>query len=200
MAKNNFYAYKLPSGEEGILSAWDETDKKVKGVYGARYRGFKTRPEAITWLKMGADYTIKRVKKMKPGIYFDAGTGRGDGVEISVTDEKGKDLLHKVIHIKNINKHGKHLVGKEFTNNYGELLAMKNALKLAIKEGVKTIYGDSKLVIDYWSKGFMKAKDLPRETLELIEEVRDLRETFEMLDGKVKRVSGDDNPADLGFH
>lgn len=198
--KNKFYAYVIPNErKQGIVDDWAKCDNLVKGKE-ARYKGFPTKAEAETWLRMGANYAIKRVKKMKPGIYFDAGTGRGDGVEISVTDEKGTDLLHKVVHIKNINKHGKHLLGKEFTNNYGELLAMKNALRLAIKEGVKTIYGDSKLVIDYWSKGFIKEKDLPLETVELAAEVKDLRETFEMLDGKVRRVSGDDNPADLGFH
>ena len=34
---------------------------------------------------------------LEPGIYFDAGTGRGAGVEISVTDEQGKNLLHKAL-------------------------------------------------------------------------------------------------------
>lgn len=199
-SKNKYYAYLLlSSGEKGVCSSWAECEPRVKGKE-ARFKGFGTRNEAEDWLKLGANYEVKRVKKMKPGIYFDAGTGRGDGVEISVTDEKGKDLLHKVIHIKNINKHGKHLLGKEFTNNYGELLAMKNALRLAIKENVKQIFGDSKLVIDYWSKGFMKEENLPQETIDLIYEVKDLRETYEMLNGKVHRISGDDNPADLGFH
>lgn len=198
--KNSFYAYRLPSGEEGILETWNETDKKVKGVFGARYRGFKTKEEAKLWLKAGADYAIKRVKKLKKGIYFDAGTGRGHGVEISVTDEKGDDLLHKTIHPKELNVHGKHLLGHDFTNNYGELLAMRNALKIALKEGANNIFGDSKLVINYWSKGFMKEKGLPEETIKLINETQDLRETFELMGGKIKYIPGEDNPADLGFH
>ncbi len=198
--KNSFYAYKLPGGEEGILDNWNETDKKVKGVFGARYRGFKTLRDAKLWLKAGADYAIKRVKKLKKGIYFDAGTGRGNGVEISVTDEKGENLLHKSLPKKNLNKHGKHLLGKDFTNNYGELLAMQHALKIALKDGINNIFGDSKLVLNFWSKGYMKEKGLSEETIDLINEVKDLRETFELMGGKVKYISGDDNPADLGFH
>lgn len=196
---NKFYAYLLlRSGEKGICGSWAECDVKVKGKE-ARYRGFKTRQEAEAWLKAGADYAIKRVKKMKPGIYFDAGTGRGEGVEISVTDEKGENLLHKVLHKKKINRHGKYKLGHEVTNNYGELMAMKYALALALKQKVKYIFGDSKLVIDFWSKWRIK-KDVAKETFELSREVSALREKFEKNGGEVKRVSGDDNPADLGFH
>jgi len=204
MAKK-YYAYLiLRTGEKGIGENWKSVEPKVKGKE-ARYRGFKTRKEAEVWLKAGADYALKHVKKLKKGIYFDAGTGRGHGVEISVTDEKGENLLHKTIHPKKLNVHGKHLLlarpgGKDFTNNYGELLALKHALQIALKDAVSNIFGDSKLVINYWSKGFMKEKDLPQETVGLIEAVKDLRETFELMGGKVKYISGDDNPADLGFH
>lgn len=195
-----YYAYLISgTGEKGIGEDWKSVEKKVKGKE-ARYRGFKTRKEAEDWLKLGADYAVKRVKKLKKGIYFDAGTGRGHGVEISVTNEKGENLLHKSIHPKNLNKHGKHLLGKDLTNNYGELLAMRHAFKIALKDGINSIFGDSKLVLNYWSKGYMKEKGLPQETINLIQEVKDLRETFELMSGKIKYISGDDNPADLGFH
>jgi ribonuclease HI len=96
--------------------------------------------------------------------------------------------------------HGKHHAGYEATNNYGELLALKYAIQIAKKTKHKKIFGDSKLVIEYWSMGIAKAKDLPTKTVKLIFEVSSLRESFEESGGKVLRISGADNPADLGFH
>jgi ribonuclease HI len=86
------------------------------------------------------------------------------------------------------------------TNNYGELLACKYALTIAMKKGVKKVFGDSKLVIDFWSLGFAKKSELSVETQALVEEVSGLRDAFEDNGGELKRVSGDENPADLGFH
>ncbi len=218
MAKK-YYAYRLASGKEGICDNWKDCEKIVSGR-DARFRGFPSLIEAESWLRGGARYELKtnsskalpagrQVKtRLLPGIYFDAGTGRGNGVEISVTDEGGKDLLHKVLPKSKINKHGKHLLGKDFTNNYGELMACQQALKLAMKKDVKKIhpersrriFGDSKLVIDYWSRGFIKRKDLPVATVKLADKVFKLRKEFESLGGEVGRISGGDNPADLGFH
>jgi ribonuclease HI len=176
----------------------------VKGVTGARYKAFDNKTDAEHWLKAGALYDVKPAapwKKLEQGIYFDAGTGRGNGVEISVTDEQGRDLLHKTYLKNELNKFGKHLIeNSEATNNYGELLALRSALEIAAKEQVKKIFGDSKLVIDYWSQWRIKTKDLPEETVSLAREVATLRETFEEQGGTIERISGDNNPADLGFH
>ncbi len=198
MATNKYYAYSLPKGEKGIVVSWDECSEIVKGKTGARFKGFKAKKEAEEWLSGGALYSVK--KKAAPGIYFDAGTGRGDGVEISVTDESGKDLLSEVMHKKLVNIHGKHLLPKGKTNNYGELLACLYAMEIAMKKGVKNIFGDSKLVIEYWSKGHIKKKEVDPDTVSLSMEVATYRKRFEMEDGEISRISGDDNPADLGFH
>ncbi len=199
--KAKFYAYLVPDGTKGIVSGWEQCERIVKGTRGARFKGFKRRDEAEEWLNLGANYSIKLKSKNVPGIYFDAGTGRGSGVEISVTNEKGVDLLHRALSKKEINPFGKHLIkNKSATNNYGELLAMRYALKVAKKEKVKTLFGDSRLVIDYWSKWRMKRKDLPEETVKLMKEVSKMRAEFEETGGSVKHISGDDNPADLGFH
>ena len=202
--KQKYYAYKLASGAEGICDNWKDCEKIVSGRE-ARFRGFADRGEAEKWLASGAQYELKpKTYKLKTnlvaGIYFDAGTGRGNGVEISVTDENGGNLLHKIMPKSKINKFGKHYLGRDFTNNYGELLACQYALKLAIKKNAKKIFGDSKLVIDYWSRGFIKRKDLPVATVKLADKVAKLRKKFESLGGEVGRISGDDNPADLGFH
>lgn len=208
MAKKKYYAYLLKNGESRVVDNWKDCEKKVSGIYGARYKGFETKSEAEGWLASGAKYQVRsaavRSKKLQaplePGIYFDAGTGRGEGVEISVTDENGKSLLDVVLSKKDINKFGKHLVGKEATNNYGELLACLYAMQAAMKSGKKKVFGDSKLVIDYWSKGFIKKDNVAEETVELAEVVAGLREEFEESGGVIDRISGDHNPADLGFH
>lgn len=173
----------------------------VKGVTGARFKAFEHRTDADRWLASGARYEIRVPKKLEPGIYFDAGTGRGSGVEISVTDASGKNLLHKAFSKTEINRFGKHLIGDlSATNNYGELLALRAALEIARKENVKHIFGDSKLVIEYWSQWRMKRNELPVETVDLATEVAKMRETFEASGGVIERIAGADNPADLGFH
>ena len=199
--KKKYYAYAVPGGATGVTDDWKKCEKIVSGVRGAKYRGFSNKEEAARWLALGARYEVKQVKKIEPGIYFDAGTGRGNGVEISVTDEKGKNLLHKALTAKELNRFGKHLLDRvSATNNYGELLALRYALVIAKKEGVKKVFGDSQLVIDYWSRWHVKRKELPEETVRLAQEVATMRDIFERNGGAIERVSGAHNPADLGFH
>jgi ribonuclease HI len=203
MKKKKYYAYRLPNGKTGILDDWKDCEKLVSGVNGARYMSFGHPRDAEAWLKAGAAYEAKSrsYAKLEKGIYFDAGTGRGDGVEVSVTDEAGRDLLGNILKKSEINKFGKHLVlERDATNNYGELLALKYALMIAEKLKVKKIFGDSKLVIEYWSQWRMKRSELPLVTVELARSVAAMREGFEKNGGRVERISGDVNPADLGFH
>lgn len=196
-----FYAYFVPADRTlGVTDNWPDCDRKVSGKFGARYRAFKTREDAEEWLRLGAQYEVKKHKKPEAGLYFDAGTGRGEGVEISVTDENGKNLLHESLSKKLLNRFGKHLLHSAATNNYGELSAMKHALEIAKKKKIKKIFGDSKLVLDYWSQGIFNRKNIPPETAELAEAVAKMRKNFEKNGGKIARVSGADNPADLGFH
>lgn len=197
MTETKYYAYFIPNGLSGVTKSWSECETIVKGEKAARFKSFKNKEEAEEWLREGASYKFK--KALPEGIYFDAGTGRGEGVEISVTDQNGKDVLSSAIAKKLINEFGKHLLPKGKTNNYGELLASFYALEIAKKKKIKNIFGDSKLVIDYWSKGFIK-KEIDEKTRELAYQVAALRNKFENDGGKVTHISGDDNPADLGFH
>lgn len=194
---NKYYSFLLPDGESGVVDSWGKCEAKVKGLKGARYRGFKTKKEAEEWLFSGARYGVK--KPAEKGVYFDAGTGRGEGVEVSVTDESGNDLLKEIILPELVNKHGKHLLPVGKTNNYGELLACLFAIRIAERKKIKKIFGDSKLIIDYWSKGFIK-KVVTKETIKLAFEVVEARKKFEHSGGEITLISGDDNPADLGFH
>lgn len=212
MSKNKFYAYYLTeTNEKGITSFWSDCEKIIKGK-SAKYKGFKTQQEASEWLSNGAKYeyntdktSSKAYKKvefteLKEGIYFDAGTGRGIGVEVRLTNEKGENLLPLIAPKEYINEFGNYLAPKGSTNNYGELFGCYTALKLALSEGVKEIFGDSKLILDYWSKGHAKINELPPATVKLIGEVSKLRAEYERSGGKLTHVSGDINPADLGFH
>jgi ribonuclease H-related protein len=212
--KKKFYAYFVPvfgarttggaKGKSGVTDDWKKCEAMVSGKAGARFKAFDSKAGAEAWLKQGAVYeehSPKARPKLLPGIYFDAGTGRGKGVEISVTDERGKNLLHKVVAPKALNKFGKHLLKDDSaTNNYGELLALRYALEIARTTRVKKIFGDSKLVIEFWSQWRMKRKDLPEETVALADEVSRSREAFQKTGGTIERISGDSNPADLGFH
>jgi len=197
--RNNYYAYFVPRiGESGVVDNWKNCEKMVKGETGARFKGFSGKKEAEKWLKKGANYDSE--KELEPGIYFDAGTGRGNGVEVSVVDENGNNLLGDVLAKKELNEFGKHLLKGGETNNYGELLACKFALEIAIKKKVKKVFGDSKLVINYWSKGCVKEENFSREFFKLVDSVMNLRRKFEKKGGVIIHLPGKDNPADLGFH
>lgn len=198
MKRKKFYAY-LTEKAKGITDDWAECEKIVSGAPNAKYKGFLTKDEAERWLAAGADYGIKHMAAEK-GVYFDAGTGAGKGVEVSVTDERGRGLLNKILPKNHINCRGNHWIFKDVTNNYGELLACKHALQIAQKEGIKKVFGDSDLIIKFWSKGLVKRKDKPQETIKLIDEVAELREKFEKAGGKMEHIPGASNPADLGFH
>lgn len=191
--KKKVYAYQI-GGVKGIADTWPECQAIVSGKQGAKYKSFESEGEAERWLSAGADYTVKHLAG-EDGVYFDAGTGAGNGTEINVTDKNGKGYLKGMLLT---NAKGHHaLPGK--TNNYGELMACKYALQIALEKGEKKIFGDSKLILDYWSKGFIK-KDLPQDTIALAYEVKALRAKFEASGGSMEHISGGSNPADLGFH
>lgn len=206
--KNNYYAYFLAeTNEEGIFDNWKECEKKVKGKT-ARYKGFIALEDAQKWLQSGAKYKEYKERKkiskqppkeLVPGIYFDAGTGRGHGVEVRITNEKKESIIHEILGEEILNQHQNYNLGKSVTNNYGELTGCLLALQLAIKTKTKFVFGDSSLVIKYWSKGTFR-DEIAEDTKKLIHNVVQLRKEFENQGGKLKFISGDYNPADLGFH
>ena len=136
----------------------------------------------------------------RDAIYFDAGTGRGNGVEVRLTDFDGNSLLYKIMNEKNINEFGNYYVADTRTNNFGELVGIYIAFVYAKKYDTKIICGDSSLVIEYWSKGRYNNSSLENDTIELIKKVALMRNEFEKKGGIVKKISGDVNPADLGLH
>lgn len=133
MSKNQkFYAYFIiGTNENGILESWADCQKKVSGEK-ARYKSFKSLLEAQEWLNSGANYEKKEKKNLielhseleREAIYFDAGTGRGNGVEVRLTDFDGNSLLYKIMNKKNINEFGNYYVASTRTNNFGELVGI----------------------------------------------------------------------------
>lgn len=209
MAKNKFYAYYLKgSNEKGIVSSWDRCKSVVSGKQGAMYKGFKTEQDAKTWLedpkydrKTGGSTAKNSKPNLPKGIYWDAGTGGGKGVEVRITDEIGTPLLFTITPIEELTKNGDYLLTKGETNNYGELVGAYAAIKIANKLGEKLVLGDSTLIITYWSRGRVNRKNVTdAKTIALAKSVTELRNEFEANGGEVRYISGDHNPADLGYH
>jgi len=199
---DKFYACYFTHSKTGVITNdWEECKILTKGG-NTRYKSFKSKREAQSWLDSGGIYETKQMlqDKLPNGIYFDAGTGRGIGTEVRVTDKYGKSILDKFVPKDKINEFGNYLTKEGSTNNFGELLGCYIALNIALKEGVKNIYGDSKLVIEYWSNGRIKSENVTEDTVKLAKKVVKLRKEFEKLGGKISHVSGDINPSDLGFH
>lgn len=201
-----FYAFIIENLDiKEVVTSWPECQERVKG-HKARYKSFKSESEAWNWLNSGGIYEDKKAKielaksSLKDGIYFDAGTGRGIGVEVRVTDKNGKSLLPQIMPEHMITIHGNYLAPEGSTNNYGELIGIYLAIDIARKNGIKNIFGDSRLVIDYWSKGLCNKSSLNDKTINLITKTSERRRGFEEIGGKIEHVSGDINPADLGFH
>lgn len=204
--KKKYYAYAM-AGSSGIVTSWNECEGLVSG-HNARYRGFATRDEAQAWLDGGARYEDKAAKKAEKqrelpadAIYFDAGTGRGKGTEVNVTDREGVPLAYLAADEKDLTRFGTVLVrGK--TNNYGELLACLYAIRIARQQGRNQIFGDSKLVLEYWSKDFVSAEKREKDPdlAQLAGLTARERRAFEKAGGRLAHVSGSINPADLGFH
>ncbi|WP_038850685.1 viroplasmin family protein [Borreliella afzelii] len=187
----------INSNEKIIFKSWEECKTAIKGKNN-KIKSFKTIEQAQNWLFNNGD----TIYHHPIGIYFDSGTGRGKGVEIRVVNEKRISILDKILDKSLINEYGNHYV-KNFqgiSNNFGELLALYTALKIALKENITNIFGDSKLIIDYWSKGIYNSKKLKQITINLIKKTAELRKKFEEQGGKISFIPGNENIADLGFH
>lgn len=194
-----FYAYYLiETKETGIVNSWDVCNSIIHKK-NAKFKKFKTKELAEQWINSGCEYEIKD-NLIKNAIYFDAGTGRGIGVEVRVTDVNKNSILNKIVPKNLINEWGNYLVKSDRTNNFGELTGAYLALKYAIKYEIKDICGDSQLVIDYWLNLRYNSNNINKDTIELIQKTNKLYEVFKSKGGHIHKISGDINPADLGFH
>jgi ribonuclease HI len=153
-------------------------------------------------------------------IYTDGSCGKhthGQGWG-SVVDEKGGDLLagddeacqgfatrterlpvgqRRVLAVK-----FKDVASQQ--NNAAELVALIAGLRIALRSPKgKIVCCDSELLTRWWSKGHINAKTRLRMDpgkRDLIDECARLRAEFEKAGGEVRKISGENNLADLGYH
>lgn len=201
------YAYILQNGKTGIVEKWEDCKNIVQGEISTKYKKFKTIEEAELFIKnKGVTENVTPVLD-KNAIYFDAGTGRGRGVEVRVTRSNGTSLLDYLVKERKdvidffnkkgwkINEFGNIELGKEYTNNFGELLGCYIALIISNIVKTDKIFGDSNLVIKYWSENNCKIDN--ELTVKLSKRVSEMKKYYGV---KISHISGDINPADLGFH
>jgi ribonuclease HI len=157
-------------------------------------------------------------------IYVDGGMNTKTGNEAwgSVVDNNGNCLIKK--YKEQLRKDFPELkfrkeelpVGKRYIvpvifndvsnqqNNGAELIAMTIGLKICEYDHTyKVIYSDSQLIIQYWSKNHIskdKLKTIDQDKLRYIHICSELRSDFESREGKIIKISGKDNKADLGYH
>jgi ribonuclease HI len=203
-----WYAW-IVDGEQGIASSWPACERIVRGRR-ARFRGFAERDAAERWLAEGSperDRARERAEMLEglpaDAVFFDSGTGPGRGVEANVTDRKGVPLAHLAAPEEGtVTPQGTVVLGRARTNNYGELYACLLALRAATRLGSRHLFGDSRLVLDYWSRGHVSADKRARDPAlaALAGRVCAAREAFEDDGGELAHVPGGRNPADLGHH
>jgi ribonuclease HI len=204
------YAYRTETSE-GVVDSWAACSGAVEG-HKARYRSFPDAASARRWLADGARYEDRvalgaaAVASLPDdAVYFDSGTGPGHGAEVRITDRAGASLLHLAGDLppgSTATAAGNLILGRSRTNNYGELLACLLALRVAEHTGTKAVLGDSRLVLDYWSKDRVSAAKRASDPAlsELAREAAQARRAFERAGGRLAHVSGSVNPADLGYH
>ena len=135
----------------------------------------------------------------------------------SVVDAESKDIISDFLYLfmdfelsyQKLPKCSRNIILCKFDdvaqqqNNGAELVSMVCALRVAKVSTIDIIYSDSNLIIDYWSKGHVNKKtiaSMDSKKRTLINECSNLRNEFERRGGKILKVSGKDNLADLGYH
>ena len=200
--KEVYYAILFLDNFDSLIT--NDNEEKDRIILNRKYvlKSFNCELECKLWIRIMKDYHKKNYNCFfnDTTIFFDSGTGRGIGTEVRVTDYLGNSLLYELDEYKEkINQFGNYNLGN-VDNNYGELHGLYFALLLSKKRNIKRIVGDSMTVILHWNKEIKNKINLSKNTIDLIEIVRDLRFEFELLGGEIHYISGDFNPADLGFH
>jgi len=157
MSKKKAKFYTVWSGlEPGVYDNWNDCQKQIKGVEGARYKSFPSRAEAEEAFQGSPwDYIGKNASKSKANKVFEnpdmvivdsicvdaACNGSGGDVEYQGVHTTTRELLFKM---------GPFPDG---TNNLGEFLALVHGLALLKQQGRKIpIYSDSKTAMAWVRK------------------------------------------------
>ncbi len=146
MAKSKKYYVVWEGDRPGIYSSWSECKAQIAGYPGAKYKAFKTRPEAERAYKSSfADHIQHKAPRVLPernlegviwkSISVDAACSGNPGI----MEYRGVDTRTK----EEIFRQGPYKYG---TNNIGEFLGLVHALALLKREGKHDlpVYSDSR--------------------------------------------------------
>ena len=87
-------------------------------------------------------------------------------------------------------------------NNGAELMALVAAMRIALCINCKVVASDSELLVSWWSKRLDTKKIglMDPRKVQYVNELILLRKELEIRGGQLLKISGDNNPADLGYH
>lgn len=155
--KNKFYVV-WQGLNPGIYSSWEECLLQVKGVQGAKYKGFATREEAEVAFSEGAPTFQRKSSSLQQAKTLPADINSAIAVDASCLGNPGKMEYRGVWAadggvIFNVGPF------EDGTNNIGEFLAIVHALAWQEKNGSNyTIYSDSRNAMLWVEKGVCKTK------------------------------------------
>lgn len=216
---SKYYAVKV-GRNPGIYLTWNECKEQVNSFSGTVYKSFTTRQEAENYISENKQYPLSRdtltydidAKKcfLEDGIYVDGCCNNTIGSCSSVTDKYGNCLVKKNLTMLSeylpeytTKEHGNRIVYevnfddvKSQQNNGAELLALVVGLIISIEGKNNKIFSDSTLMVNHWSNKLSNTIKCPRKA-RLQEMCVKLTTIYK---GKIIHISGDINPADLGFH
>lgn len=184
----------------GIYSSWSECRQEINGYSGAVYQSFSSQAAAKKWLNAGRAPAMTSTKRAKGNpndaiyLFTDGGSrnhGNKPGQHVKKTDKAAWALL--------ITKNGQQFTktGGEFgaTNNRMELMALRNALQILLKNNkqgeliIATL--DSHYVLDPITNGWLNdwacrnwrtSNGLPVANQKLWQEVSRLLPRFRQLE------------------
>ena len=164
MSKKKAAYYVVWSGKTpGIYDTWEACEAQVKGVMGARYKGFPTREEAETASLSSPEQYISRKPKepsghsspisssstpVYPSLAVDAACSGNPGVMEfrGVIADTGTEVFHR----------GPFVSG---TNNIGEFLAIVLGLAYLKQNNLPwALYSDSRTALAWLKKGHADTK------------------------------------------
>lgn len=155
--KNKFYVV-WQGFNPGIYSSWEECLLQVKGVQGAKYKGFATREEAEVAFSEGVPTFQRKSSSLQQTKTLPADINSAIAVDASCLGNPGKMEYRGVWAadggvIFNVGPF------EDGTNNIGEFLAIVHALAWQEKNGLNyTIYSDSRNAMLWVEKGVCKTK------------------------------------------
>ena len=156
-----YYAVKK-GHQPGIYLTWADCQKQVSGFSGAVYKSFPTRSEAEAWLNQSQAAPNPHHEKDSDVIYvFTDGGSRNHGNKLGQHVKQSDKAAWALLIMKNGQKFTS--TGGEYgaTNNRMELMALRNALYILIKNGkqddniIATL--DSHYVLDPIMKGWLQS-------------------------------------------